>query len=493
MATKAVKKKKSEPTPTDLLKKVDTVADSASILQKEIKTMTKIFTDNQKVLVSMKGMIDVLASTLEDIQKQAKQIDILEDDTQKLYAGLNQVRAQSNLISKINDQTEKLREEVGRVSKAQKSPESAKLHKQVEDSINAIQNNSKMIIKIAQRIDEVRDDLRTVSAKTDSFVDVGREVERLRDDIDQIAGKTSRIKANTQIIENLKRDLENVNKRAVSASSVNAELDSIKTAIDSVADKASKIDSLGGVLEGLRKQFETVSYRADAANSSMEHLKEMTVKIDRIKSEVDSLSQRADSAESVGIGLKSVQDDLSDFKRNIFDKTGDIEQKIIFVSDTLSRQDEFVSEFHKKSDKIFSELQSVKGIATKSSNDSAKEMMALLKLSEYQSAIRMFSESKYGGLKDLEKMATHTANIVSLFDSVSDAGEKMPVPSEITKWAVGKILDCADRWDVRFGDVYSILINTIGKNRLKESVRLDQIRDIYGIRGVDEIRGNLNL
>ena len=40
--------------------------------------MSKIFGENQKVLVSMKGMIDTLTSTLEHIQKQSKQINILK-------------------------------------------------------------------------------------------------------------------------------------------------------------------------------------------------------------------------------------------------------------------------------------------------------------------------------------------------------------------------------------------------------------------------------
>src|SRR3972149_1770302 len=80
---------KREPTPAAILKKVASVSDSSKALQKEIKVMSKIFGDNQKVLVSMKDMIDALTSTLENIQKQSKQIDILEDDTQKLYAGLN--------------------------------------------------------------------------------------------------------------------------------------------------------------------------------------------------------------------------------------------------------------------------------------------------------------------------------------------------------------------------------------------------------------------
>ena len=103
MVAKTSKKKvtktvKRQPTPAAVLKKVSSVSDSNKALQKEIKVMSKIFGENQKVLVSMKGMIDTLTSTLEHIQKQSKQINIIEEDTQKLYAGLNQVRTQSNLI-----------------------------------------------------------------------------------------------------------------------------------------------------------------------------------------------------------------------------------------------------------------------------------------------------------------------------------------------------------------------------------------------------------
>ncbi|MBT8242902.1 MAG: chemotaxis protein, partial [Nitrosopumilus sp.] len=186
MVSKTTKKKpvkkvaKREPSPSVLLKKVASVSDSNKALQKEIKVMSKIFGENQKVLVSMKGMIDTLTSTLEHIQKQSKQINIIEDDTQKLYAGLNQVRTQSNLVTKINDQTAKLEKEIIRISELQKSPKSQELSKQVEDSMNSIKNNSQMIIKIAQRIDEVRDDLRKVSGKTDSFLEIGSEMDNLK-------------------------------------------------------------------------------------------------------------------------------------------------------------------------------------------------------------------------------------------------------------------------------------------------------------------------
>ena len=55
---KVVKTVKRQPNPAAVLKKVASVSDSNKALQKEIKVMSKIFGENQKVLVSMKGMID---------------------------------------------------------------------------------------------------------------------------------------------------------------------------------------------------------------------------------------------------------------------------------------------------------------------------------------------------------------------------------------------------------------------------------------------------
>jgi len=503
MIAKATKKKtskikkvtKREPTPSALLKKVASVSDSNKALQKEIKVMSKIFGENQKVLVSMKGMIDTLSSTLGYIQKQSKQINIIEDDTQKLYAGLNQVRTQSNLVTKINDQTLKLEKEIIRISELQKASKSQEMSKQVEDSINSIKNNSQMIIKIAQRIDEVRDDLRKVSGKTDSFLEIGSEIDNLKNTIEGISGKTAKLDSGTQIIESLKQELARISEGVSSNSNLNAELDAIKITIDSISSKASKIDSLGGIIEGLKQQFETVASKANSAdNLSLESIKDLSGKIDKIETEIGSLSQRVDSTAFVGEGLKSVQEEFSDFKQNVFDKTNSIDQKISSVSETLKRQDESAIEFHKKSEKLYEELQSVKNVTNKVTSDSSKEMMALLKLSEYQSNIRMNAESKYGVSKDIENMASQTADIVNLFDRISiESGEKIPLPHEVRQWAVSKILDCADKWEVRFSDVYSILTNAIGRDMLKEAIKIQQIRDIYGIRAVDEIRKDLNI
>jgi len=457
---KVIKTVKRQPNPAAVLKKVASVSDSNKALQKEIKVMSKIFGENQKVLVSMKGMIDTLTSTLEHIQKQSKQINIIEDDTQKLYAGLNQVRTQSNLINKINNQTEKLENELNKISEIQKTSKTQEISQKVDESMNSITNNSQMIIKIAQRIDEVRDDLREVSGKTNSFLEITSEMNKLKENIEEISGKTENLSTGTQVVSSLKQEFEKIIEGVAGTSNLNAELEAIKISIDVISSKASKIDSLGGIIDGLKQQFQTVSSSVNSSDViSLESIKELGGKIDKIETEIGSLSKRADS-----------------------------------TADILKRQDESTIEFHKKSEKLFQEIQSVRNVTNKASSDSSKEMMALLKLSEYQSNIRMNTESKYGESKDLEKMASLTSEIVNLFDKISiESGEKIPLPHEVRQWAVSKILDCADKWEIRFSDVYSILTNAIGRDMLKESVRIQQIRDIYGIRAVDEIRRDLNI
>ncbi|MCH7758542.1 MAG: hypothetical protein IIA19_08765 [Thaumarchaeota archaeon] len=204
--------------------------------------------------------------------------------------------------------------------------------------------------------------------------------------------------------------------------------------------------------------------------------------------------KRTDSSAMLGEGLKSIQSDFVDFKENVFNKTNTIEQKISGISDLVKRSENSASEFHIKTDKVFQELQNIKNVTNKAASNTSKEMMALLKLSEFQSNIRMNTESKYGGLQDLENMTSQTTQIINLFDKLSiESQEKIPVPHEVRQWAVSKILDCADKWEIRFSDVFNILTNNLGQDLLKESIRIKQVREIFGIRAVDEIRKDLNI
>ncbi|HXG14497.1 MAG TPA: chemotaxis protein [Candidatus Nitrosotenuis sp.] len=402
-----------------LVKKIGAVSDSTKALSKELKSMSKIFADNQKVLVSMKDMIDSLTNTLEQIQKQSKQINIIEEDTQKLFAGLNQVRAQAGLITKVSEQANRLQEQVNRIGQAQKeAPDPQSIMKAVEESKSSIQNNTHMIIKIAQRIDNIKEDLENISSKAD-------------------ASKF------TNEIASLKQDLAAL-----------------------IADGAAKAETIT-------------------------HLRG---EIQKIESEIGSLVKRADSTAFVGEGLKSVQSDLSALKENVYAKTNTIDQKISSLSEMVKRYDASMAEFHKKADKLFVDLQQVQNTTNKSSEHTSKEIVSLLKLSEYQSNVRILTESKYGDIKDIEKMAEQTASIVNLFDSLAiETQQKVALPQEVRQWAISKMLDCADKWEIRFSDLFGVLINKLGKELVKENIRLNQVRDIFGIRGVDEIRKELNL
>ena len=71
---------KTKPNPSNispLIKKVSVISDSTKLLSKEVKAMSKIFTENQKILVSMKNMIDTLSLTIEQIQVQEKNSTLL--------------------------------------------------------------------------------------------------------------------------------------------------------------------------------------------------------------------------------------------------------------------------------------------------------------------------------------------------------------------------------------------------------------------------------
>jgi type I site-specific restriction endonuclease len=181
-------------------------------------------------------------------------------------------------------------------------------------------------------------------------------------------------------------------------------------------------------------------------------------------------------------------------KRNIQSISSRTEEKLSGLSSLLNRSDASSSEFHKKTNQIIQEIQAIKSSSSKSSEHTSKEVMALLKLSEYQSNLRMQAESKYGDLKDLEKMATQTAQMVNLFDRLAiESDEKISLPQEVKQWALSKILECADRWEIRFSDLFQLLENQIGRDLLKESIRIQQVRDIFGIRAVDEIRQELHI
>jgi len=210
-----------------------------------------------------------------------------------------------------------------------------------------------------------------------------------------------------------------------------------------------------------------------------------------------SAKTNSDKTPDISALLKNLENIKSEFitlREYVGSSTDELEEKISGVVEMLGRSDASSAEFHKKADSIIQELQKIRNATNKATSNTSKEVIGLLKLSEYQSNIRMLAESKYGSLGDIEKMAEQTAEIVNLFDKISiESEKKIPLPNEVRQWAIGTIFDCADRWEIRFDDLFEMLLDSLGKNLLKESMRTQQVRDIFGMKAVDRIKNELKL
>lgn len=192
--------------------------------------------------------------------------------------------------------------------------------------------------------------------------------------------------------------------------------------------------------------------------------------------------------------LENIKSEFITLREYVGDNADELLEKISGISELIKRTETSSAEFHKKADSIIQELQKIRNATNKASITTSNEVIGLLKLSEYQSNIRMLAESKYGSLEDIEKMAEQTAEIVNLFDKISiESGKKIPLPHEVRQWAVSTIFDCVDRWEIRFDDLFKILLDSLDKNLLKESIRIQQVRDIFGIKAVDKIKNKLKL
>ncbi len=410
-----IKSKKTKQNPSNispLIKKVSTISDSTKLLSKEVKAMSKIFTENQKILLSMKNMIDTLSLAMEQIQVQEKKLNLIEGDNERLFEGLEQMRKQSNIISKINTQTNELKERVEKISKInENSPNSNEIMEKIDQSFDSIKNNSKMIIKIADRVENVKEGLNNVSSKAEPISKITAKMQSMTDSIRTMRQKTS----------NLGNNITNFQKK-----------------LDSITSKKNSPE-VSGNLENIKSEFITL-------------------------------------------------------RKYVGESSDELQDKILGLSDTLNRVNSSSAEFHGKTDSIIQELQKIEKVTNKSTSSTSNEIIGLLKLSEYQSGIRMQAESKYGTMQDIEKMAQDTTEIVNLFDSMSiETENKIPLPHEVRQWAVSTIFDCADRWEISFSVLFKKMLELLGRDLLKEAIRIQQVRDIFGIRAVDEIRNELGL
>ena len=192
--------------------------------------------------------------------------------------------------------------------------------------------------------------------------------------------------------------------------------------------------------------------------------------------------------------LENIKSEFMTLREYVGDNEDQLLEKISGIAEMINRTEASSAEFHKKADSIIQELQKIRNVTNKASITTSNEVIGLLKLSEYQSNIRMLAESKYGTSQDIEKMAEQTSEIVNIFDRLSiESEKKIPLPHEVRQWAIGAIFDCADKWEIRLDDLLKILLDSLGQNLLKESIRIQQVRDIFGIKAVEKIKNELKL
>ena len=436
---KRIESKPKESTH-DVVKKMASISDATKILASEVKTMSKIFVENQKILVSLKDMISSVNSSLDQIQKNSRQMNIIEEDTQRLFSGMSQVKAHSNLIDKINNQINKLQDHVEKIRDKQESmPDTNKIMQSIADNIDSTRNNTKMIMHVSEKTEKVREEVKDAMSRTESLSTLHQEIEEVRQSTKEISSKTEKMTGLEESISNLKSE---------------------------VGTMISKTDAIPGLNSEIRN----------------------------VGSEIDSLIKKTESLSMLGNDIRNINSEFTSFRENMLGKNQNLDEKIADFAELLNKNSASISEFNKKTYEISQQLQDIRSVTHKTSQNTSHEVMGLLRLSEFQSNIRMRSESKYGTLEDIEKMTGQTKDMINLFDRISiEVETKMPLPLEVKQWSIAKILDCADKWEIRFTDVFRLLITELGSDIVKEAIRMEQVRDLFGIRAIDEIRRELNI
>ncbi len=461
------KRTESKPKPKDsthdVVKKMSLISDATKTLASEVKTMSKIFVENQKILISMKDMISSVNSSLDQIQKNSRQMNIIEEDTQRLFSGMTQVKAHSNLIDKINNQINRLQDHVEKIRDKQESmPDTNKIMQSIADNLDSTRNNTKMIMHVSEKTEKIREEIKNATNS--------ESLSNLSDEIGELRKSTSEISTKTESLSNLHHEIEEVRQNTKEISSKTEKMSGLEESISNLKGEIGSITTKTDAISGLNSQIRNVGL------------------------EIDSLIKKTDSLSALGNDIRSINSEFTNFKEGMMGKSKDLDEKISDFAELLNKNSASISEFNKKTYEISQQLQDIRSVTHKTSQNTSHEVMGLLRLSEFQSNIRMRSESKYGTLEDIEKMTRQAKDMVNLFDRISiEVETKMPLPLEVKQWSMSKILDCADRWEIRFTDVFRLLITELGSDIVKEAIRMEQVRDLFGIRAIDEIRRELNI
>ncbi len=478
---------KTPASSTLLLSRVRSITESIAGMRDEMQALSKAVASGKDSMPAISGMSESLAAVLVQIQKQSRQIASLKKETQGLFEGLEEISDRSeskrgSLESSLHD----VQQKIEKIAEVQGQADSEAVAEKINDSVRSIIEDSESIAGLSRALDATRNEIRVVGARAASATGTGIEIDALRTEISGIADAVNAGSASgTHLKQELDRLADRVETVAKSSSGVQ---EGIRETLGQVAAETAKIKDVDAVLDGFKSQLDAITSKTESA-ARIEIPESVTDRLESIGSEIAILAKSADEVALTKDSLDRVREEIISVKSDIAGIIGIMDQKMSSASGILQRQQENAADLHGKIDEMYSRIQEIKGSSDESAREASKETARLLRLSEYQSAMRMSSESKYGDLDTIREMSAKTADINGVFGGGGDDDNGSPggLPPNVRRWAAGKILDCADRWEIRFADVYSIMNEMMGADMTRESINMSQVRDIYGIRAVNEI------
>ncbi len=476
---------KTPASSTLLLSRIRSITESITGMRDEMLALSKAVTSDKSRMPAISGMSESLAAVLVQIQKQSRQIAGLKKETQGLFEGLEEISGRSeSKRSSMESRLHDVQQKIEKIAEIQGQADSEAVAEKINDSVRSIIEDSESIAGLSRALDATRNEIRVVGARAASATGTGIEIDALRT---EISGVADAVNAGSVSSVHLKQELDRLADRvdAVAKSSSGMQED-IRETLGQVAAETAKIKDVDAVLDGFKRQLDTITSRTESA-ARIEIPESVTGRLESIGSEIAVLAKSADEAALTKDSLDRVREELVSVKSDIAGIIGIMDQKMSSASGILQRQQEDASDLYRKIDEMYSRIQEIKGSSDESAREASNETARLLRLSEYQSAMRMSSESKYGDLDTIREMLAKTAGINEVFGGGGDNDGPGGLPPDVGRWAVSKILDCADRWEIRFVDVYSIMKESMGADMVRRSINMSQVRDIYGIRAVNEI------
>ena len=357
-------------------------------------------------------------------------------------------------ISSITESTKTISKEIKTISKifidSHKILESMKVMiSTLSSTMQHIDKHSKQITLLENESQKIQTGLmqlnqRANSVKTSSII---------KEDIEKRLATIENESNFAQVKETMSECLENTKIGAQA-------LEKISASLNNTADAGkieSKLDSNAKMLEDVGKLLHSHAQEQDGMDKNIES--EISEKISTISREVAGLREQI---RSVLEAQKT--DELAEHVGSMVSKT----EVLMGIPAELQE--------------LQSRLNAIEGKVSEKNSNEKQPSVTLL---EYQVKIRMISESKYGDADDLESMASQTSEILKTVGA--DKG------ASVSKWGVSRILECADRWELRFSDTLSMMKDMLGADVLKEAIRIKQIKDVYGVRAVEDTKSLLNI